>query len=632
MPRMQLGFARSLLPFALTLASCTTYTAPDRSAGDRTPLTRACDDGDPTHCLLPWPNSAFTEVDTRAATGIHLHVDVSAANPRDDSEVLSRADGFSRVSSVVAGFSGEIDPTTLNEQSLRLVLAQHDHPDRGTEVPLRREVVVTEGSEVESAVVGHPLRPLEPGADYVVIVTDELRTIDGAALVPSHETQVVLDLAGASTQAEADVAGYHAPTRALLEEIDVDPARVLRVWDFTTRSEEDPRRRLAAMREAALAALEAGEVSVVIDAVEHRAEGNVATIVNGHLTGLPNYLVDRELSVGDDGEPVAVGTRDAPFRVMMPRGTGDYRFLMFGHGTGGTVNDDSFDEEIAGLGAAKVTSEMYGWTEESVIDTFLELNQLVHGSSIAAAGLVQGITDAAVVRHAMRGILADALAAPEMLGMANPHAGRRPDDSVPMWVGGSLGGTMGLLYVATDPEVRYAVLNVAGAAWGTWVRDAYQFDLLRTYIERSNGGPIGVAIMASASQTLLDEADGASWVEELEGDPPVALVQESMGDPVLPNPGTHVVARLLNAAQVAAPLERLDDLPIAESTEEASGFTQFRVSATRPLDVHGFAARSGPEGDAAREQILTFVRTAWEGAARVEIPSACPAMSCDFTN
>lgn len=620
----------SLLALASLCTSCTTFTAPDRAAGERAPLTRPCDELDPTHCLLPWPSSAFTEADPSTATGLRLRVDVTSANPRDDSEVLSRADGFSRVSSVLAGFEGALDASTLDESSLRLVLAQHDHPGYGGEVALRREVVVASNGAA-SAVVGHPLRPLAANADYVGIVTDALRAEDGSPLEASHETRVVLGLDAPRTQAEADLAGYHAPTRALLETIGVDPARVLRVWDFTTRSEQDPRRRLAAMRDAAIAAVGAGEVAVEIDEVEHRTEGAVATIVRGRLTGLPSYVVDRELSVASDGSPLPIGTHDAPFRVAIPPGEGDYRMLMYGHGTGGTVDDSAFDDSIAELGAAKVNVEFYGWTEATVIDTFLELDTLVHGSSIAAAGLVQAIADTAAVRRAMSGVIGDALAAPELLGAPNPHAGRRPDDSVPMWVGGSLGGTMGLLYIATDPEVRYAVLNVAGAAWGTWVRDAYQFELLRAYVQRANGGAIGAAIMVSAGQTLLDEADGASWVEELERDRPIALVQESIGDPVLPNDGTHVVARVLGATQVGAPLVRLDDLPAGDAAAGASALTQYRVSATRPLDVHGFAARSGPEGDAAREQILEFVRSVWDGAPRVDVPSQCAAMSCDFT-
>jgi hypothetical protein len=622
-----------LLALALTTSCAETFLAPDRAADDRTPLTRACDDGDPTLCLLPWPNSAYEEADPSTPTGIRLAVDLGSVNPRDDSAVLSRADGFSRVSSVLAGFPVAIDPASLTPETMRLVLAQPGHPDHGAEAAMRREVVTSTASSstTDSVVVGHPLRPLAPGADYVVVVTDGVMAMDGSALVASHETRVILGLEAALTQEEADIAGYHAPTRALLDELGVEPAHVLRVWDFTTRSEEDPRKRLSAMREAALAAVDAGEVTAVIDEVEHFPDGPVASVVLGHLAGLPNFLVERELSVGADGMPVASGLRDAPFRVMIPRGTGDYRMLMFGHGTGGSVEDSSFDETIASFGAAKVSIEFYGWTGETVIDTFLDLYKLVHGASIAASGLVQSMADGPAIERAMSGVIGDALAADELFGMPNPHVGRRPDDSIPVWVGGSLGGTMGLLYIAANPEVHYAVLNVPGAAWGTWVRDAYQYHLLQAYIERGNGGPVATALMVSAAQTLLDEADGASWAEPLERDAHVALLQESIGDPVLPNPGTHMVAEVLHATMVGAVLTPVEGLPTADSTTEMTGLTQFHVPGSDPLDVHGFADRSGPGGDAAREQILTFVESAFDESARIEIPSGCASMSCDFT-
>ena len=65
---------------------------------------------------------------------------------------------------------------------------------------------------------------------------------------------------------------------------------------------------------------------------------NVAAIVNGRLTGLPNFVDEYlGLPVDDGGNAVEDGTREAPFRVVIPRGEGDYRMLMFGHGTGGSV-------------------------------------------------------------------------------------------------------------------------------------------------------------------------------------------------------------------------------------------------------------------------------------------------------
>ena len=329
--------------------------------------------------------------------------------------------------------------------------------------------------------------------------------------------------------------------------------------------------------------------------------------------------------------PRAVDVHDAPFRVMLPRGTGDYRVLMYGHGTGGTVEDSAFDEAIAEQGAAKVGIEYYGWTESTVIDTFLTLQDVVIGSSRASMGLVQAVADAGAIRHALGGPLGEALAAPMLGGETNPHAGRHPDDSVPIWVGGSLGGTMGLVFTASDPGVHHAVLNVPGAAWGTWVADALQFGLIQPVIARANGGALNVWIGIAAGQTFLDECDGASWVDVMAEDPVIALVQESIGDPVLPNPGTHVVARVVGASQLGAVL-----LPVAgveSATAEVRGasvLTQYRVAGSDPLEVHGFAAQDTEAAAAAQDQIFEFVTSTWAGESVIHVPAGCAGGSCDF--
>src|SRR5690606_26955819 len=111
-----------------------------------------------------------------------------------------------------------------------------------------------------------PREVLEANADYVVIVTDALRYADQATPEAPRSVKVALDLATPASEDEATLAGYHAPARSLIDEIGIDPARVLRVWEFTTRSEADPRRPLMHVRDASLAAVPDAEV--VLDTIE----------------------------------------------------------------------------------------------------------------------------------------------------------------------------------------------------------------------------------------------------------------------------------------------------------------------------------------------------------------------------
>src|SRR5690606_2319051 len=244
-----------------------------------------CDPIDTGRCLLPWPSNTFAEVDPSTATGLRLAVDPSSMNRRDDGSPLAAADGFSRATPIAVLFETPVDPATL-EGAVRLVLAQHDHPERGREVPLRMDTV--SNGDGETLISADPREVLEASADYVAIVTDELRLEDGSTPVAPRSVRVAVGLEPPATLEEAEIAGYHAPTRRLLDEIGVAPERVLRVWDFTTRSPDDPRRALQHVREAAVAAVESATVS--FDRVETSADPNIALIVHGHLHGLPTFL------------------------------------------------------------------------------------------------------------------------------------------------------------------------------------------------------------------------------------------------------------------------------------------------------------------------------------------------------
>lgn len=617
-----------------TLAGCSDdaavhYDAPDREPGARAPRTAACDDMDPLRCLLPWPSSTFMAADPASPTGVRLAVDRSSLVAADDDPAtLNRADGFSRITPLVAGFAARLDPPP--EEAVALVLAQPDHPAYGEVVPLRIQVFPSADDERESLVFAYPRRPLEPGADYVAVVTDALRAEGGGALAASRPALVALGLTEPASQGEADLAGYHAPTRAALERAGIDAAHVLRVWDFTTRSAEDATRRLAAMREGARAALAAGEVGVAIDLVTP-GSGSVAAIVEGRLTGLPAYAGDEGLHLDDAGLPVASGAREAPFRVALPAGAGDYRFVMYGHGMGGSYHDDAFDEELAAAGVAKVGIQFYGWTEDDVIDTFVSLLRMFEGTHHSTAFLMQAVADGAAIQAAMTGPLGDALSAAELGGAPNPAAGRRPDGTIPIWAGGSLGGTMGLVYASADPDMRAAVLNVPGAGWTGFIPGSMVYSTLEGLLKGAYAGDLNLAHALAMSQGNWDDVDGAAWIDSIREKQPAFLIQESIGDPVLPNPGSETVAITSDALQVGAVLVPIEGLDAAGAAIGRSGITQYLVPDTEALDIHGFAARDTPAGAAAREQIRSFVQSVFAGAPAVEVPAGCPGGSCDFT-
>jgi hypothetical protein len=595
---------------------------------------------DPVRCTLPWPSSTFSMADSSTETGIRVHLDPSSLIATDDPTSINLADGFSRVTPLVTGFPAAVAdiPVSTGQGPVRLLVAQSGDPTLGTSLPLRFDVEQGEAMDgsTESFVFAYPLRPLEAASDYVGVVLDDLTSTSGAALTPSHSATVALGLVPPATEAEAELAAYHAPTRAVLEKAGIDPQHVLMVWDFTTRSTNDPLKRLDSMRASALSAVKSGQVTVTLTSVDTSGPAPIAAVVEGQLAGLPEYIdptPGSALKLDAQGLPVAIGMRTAPFRAVIPVGTGNYPFVMYLHGTGGTYEDTTLDAEIAGAGAAKLAIQLDGWTASTAIDTFVGLVEVFQGSEYAVANLQSALADGSAIQTVMTGALGDLISAPMLGTMENPAAGRRPDGTKPViWAGGSLGGITSLVAVSGDTNLTYGVLNVPGAAWTHFVPKSTIFAMISGLLQAPYQGTLNALQAVAMSQGDWDEIDGAAWSARLNGRSTAFLIQESIDDPVVPNPGSEMVAVVTGAKQIGAVLVPIAaGIPAATEVDGASAITQYKVISSDPLLIHGFAAQSTPAGDAARSQIAAFVQSIYAGAPKITVPAGCVSGSCDFS-
>lgn len=595
------------------LAAGCPSTVAEREDGTRAPRTAACGDPEEIRCLLPWPSNAFTRLDESTSTGLRLAIERGSLPLDDDPAPLLRADGFSRVTPLVFGFEGEAPSQDDLEGAAFVVEAPS-----GEVVRVHARVYAEDG---EVLVVLWPRRPLAANTDHVVAVED---------VVPStRESLLALGRVEPSSEPEAELVAYHAPTRRALERADLDLTRLARVWEFTTRSRADVIGRLLAMAEASREAAPSAEV--ILDEVELHEDARAAT-VEGRLLGLPLFAPPRSAwTLDDDGLPVASESAAVRFRVVLPRGEGDYPVSMYGHGVLGDFRDVAFDEGIAEEGLAKVSVTLHGWSNNDLFDTFGAFSAMFSGVEVSTSRLAQGLADAVAVRRALEGPLGDALSAPLLGDVPNPVAGRRPDPSTTVWTGGSLGGSVGGVYALLD-DVDAAVLNVPGAGWTHIVPESGLFALFADEFLVGYKTPLDRQHALAISQGLWDDVDPAVWPDALERPAPVALLQQSMGDLVLPNQGTELLAAALGAVQVGDVLSAVPGLDTTPGPlEGATGLTQYRVSGAGLLDAHGFAARDTAAGDAARAQIRAFLRTALSGAPRITVPEGCGGGSCDFT-
>jgi hypothetical protein len=374
---------------------------------------------------------------------------------------------------------------------------------------------------------------------------------------------------------------------------------------------------------------------VTLTKVDASGPAPIAVTVEGTVTGLPQFIDPKEgsaIALDAQGLPVANGTRSAPFRVVVPVGTGDYHFVMFGHGTGGDYFDTTLDAEVANAGIAKVGIQFDGWTSQTVVPTFLSLVQLFQGSRHATGMLMQALIDASAIQSALGSVLGEALAAPMLGTTANPAVGRHPNSDTVVWTGGSLGGILGLVAASADPDVHYGVLNVPGAAWTHFVPGSTIFATISGFLLDPYHGQLNALEGVAMTQGMWDEIDGAVWSTKLAQRNAAFLIQESIGDPVVPNVGSEMVAAVTHATQVGAVLVPVAaGIPTAPEVDGASGFTQYRVVASEPLDVHGFASKDTPAGKAARVQSAAFLSSVYAGSPKIVVPAGCPNGSCDFS-
>ena len=620
----------------------------DRAPGERRARTSTCDPIDPNRCALPFPSSAFVREDPSSETGLRVSIeDPSLPGGEDEARFLNLANGFSRLSPVVTFFAEGVDTAFLDgfahgdpmpDPPVWLVNAQPDSPGYGSLVPVWMEVVQGELSDGGDLLITYPLVPLEPNAEYAVVVLDSLLDAGGAPLAADGPTRVALGLDPVQTDEDAVLAAHHAPLRQLLGELAVDPARVVRAWDFTTRTTEDVTRRLDAMMAQAVG--EMGGVQVTISDFVLRDDPAIAGIVIGELSGVPDFLDEnRRFVYDDDGLPIPQGTRTTRWRVALPAGgfesaDGPYRIALYGHGTGGSVYDSSFDSEISAEGVAKVNLEFHGWTDADLLYTISDLLAMVRGSEQSTAQLLQAVVDGYALLKAVEGPLGEALAAPTLAGVDNPRAGVLPVTTEPAWVGGSLGGTMGAIIGAAYPEIQYGVLNVPAGAWSHLFADSYMYQsALKGFLIEEYGTELEARFAMSLIQGAWDDVDGAAWADRARADGVSFLLQESIHDPVVPNQGTHVLASALQAQMVGPALRPIPGVEAAERVVGGVGLTQYLVPDEEPLKVHGFAARDTPAALAAMDQILHFMRTAWAGSPEVVLPAGClerPGGACDF--
>jgi hypothetical protein len=534
--------------------------APAGAAGTTTrpvtqpPGTGACDDVDPSSCLLPWPNDRFTRGDATTATGRRLDLprDGMPAN-RDgvhiDPAEWDRNDGFSPASTlitVVPGLDAEashLPPVTDIGASLAkgssLVLVD---ATTGKRVAAWAELDANVEAKAQRPLLIVPAAALTEGHRYAVGLRG-LVTTDGAEVRPSTRFAALL----AKPDAEA------AAVFAALEGSGVQRDELDVAWGFTVGSADSISGRLRAMWKATQDQLDGGAPAFEVTSNE---EQGAARVVRGTLT-MPKFLTGDGgpgtvlRNDGDpDGIPAASGTMTDEFVCLVPKSatpSKPFETILYGHGLLGSRN------EALGIGAlgASVNLGFCALDElgmsaadvPAVVASFADLTRF----RTLPDRLQQGALGFLLLGRLVRSPDGFATDPAFQDGAGHPVI----DTSQASFLGASQGGILGGVASSLTKDWDRVVLAVGGLGYNLLLRRSVDFDEFRPTVEAAYPDERSHALLLDLLEQLWQRGENAGYAQHLARDPfpgvpaKTVLLLEAFGDHQVANVATERLARTL---------------------------------------------------------------------------------------
>lgn len=427
-----------------------------------------------------------------------------------------------------------------------------------------------------------PLVPLRPKTTYALVLTTALTDADGNHIQPSPAFAAVL----AGSASGGDLAAVHAQLQPVVEFVNTAfgiAEGALAVIDvFTTAATTDDliaiQRRLAGgdlvpgppVFQNAPISIPTGifpeNTPQFTDLVKSPTSDTIAAVAIGSFDSYdfrsgPKGAFKPEYLTGPAVPPV----NHLDFYVTIPkaeRPPQGYPIAIFGHGLGGSGRD------VVSVPAEIGAAPMMG----------IAISDLQHGTRGDPTQLFV-LNNLGTTREYFRQTIADYLQLERMVRNAQA-AGIAPFDQVDpdhiQYFGVSLGGIMGTLYMAVEPDVSIGMLSVPGGGLPNILEShdigALLEPLISLQLNLSRSDPLFPLFLhrfLSLAQWVMDPADPINYAphlivsgEQLPGVPPKQiLVHEGIVDNTMPNRTTDDLARAM----------RLPDLNLSHGCMDADG-------------------------------------------------------------
>lgn len=578
---------------------------------------------------------------------------------------LSELDGFGANSAIFFRVEGTLDPSSLPatpaaslaaDASVFLIDIDAASPTAMQRVPVAVEYSATRGYLTLRPADGSPL---EAGRAYAAVVTRRVLGMDGRSIAPASSFAEVRDasalpsdpaLARAWMAYRSVFAGLSASGVATPEIVGLARFHVQSVFDDMTDVRTQIRGRAAptirverlVARGAELDALLGSPVTAGpgVDAEGGVAHDNIGYVVDGTFEA-PNFLsatphAHDTWQRGADGHIGVRSTSTVWFTLVLPRGDlTNVPTVIYQHGLG---NDRSQIFAVAdtlaqaGYAVAAIDAPYHGMRAAPMATdsahtfgstTGADLYGDVTGTAIYFAYL--GVSEPGPYdafhpfypRDAFRQSVADLMSLTDTLERADwsavttssggPASLNLSTDSFP-FIGVSLGGILGTMFVTMEPKVGAAVLNVTGGQLTRLVdyspsfRDAFfpiLFPKFRLDLETvtEDRDTVTTLPMIALYQTLLDRGDSMTFAPRLARMDTDVLFQMAIDDETVPNIATEALAHAAGSTIVNADARFTDMtrvmLPVGATYDIGGGTRVVRTMTTFTPASHGLIISRG---------------------------------------
>jgi hypothetical protein len=558
-----------------------------------------CDPLDPSLCLYPWPNDAFTKPDRSTPTGLRLDLPRSAmprntAGVRIDPTEINRNDGFSPGNAIITRVPGLDTPDAFRRTGAVPITDMARSFDRGQPIVVidtqthRRQLIWSEidvnpKARRDVTLIIRPARNLADGRRYVVALR-RLKDARGRTLRPRAAFRTYRDRLPSRNRAVNARRPHMERIFRDLEQAGIERRDLYLAWDFTVGSERSLTGRMTAMRDDAFGALgdsnladlrpDGRSPAFTVDAVRDLApaeDPNIARQVSGHVT-VPCYL-DRPGCPPGAGFAFAgpnattpirrsTSTVEAEFVCNIPRLAFERpaRPGIYGHGLLGKpteIDQIQLKRLSQDYDFAFCATPWKGMAAEDVPHIAALLQDLSRFSTVPDR-MQQGMLDALYLGRAM--LRADGLSSNPAFQTAD---GRPVLDIGPgrlYYDGNSQGGIVGGALTAVAPDYDRAVLGVPGMNFSTLLRRSVDFNTYAQILYKAYPNELERPLILSLIQQLWDRGEADGYANHMTLDPLPntpqhrVLMQVALGDHQVANVAADVEARTIGAATPPTPV------------------------------------------------------------------------------